>query len=324
MRIKFFPSIPVSSICLFLTLALSSAPATAEKIVIGTMNWAYMQVMSNVLKLLIEENYGEEVEFVPGKHAMFFKAMDSGKGEVDIFPDLWLPNNQGMADEYVTDRGTIALTQGTFTGGDAFCTTKHTKNSLGLNTIYDLAKPEIVEALDTNGDGKGELWLGGPGWTSTEYHKVRARDYGFHDLYELQEYEEALVIAQIDKAVKGNKPFAFACYAPHHVFGLHEIIEEPEHDPEKWTAVHPSDSADWYEESYMATSFPLSTSYIAYSKRLDTATPEVVSFLNRVVFGTDLINQWSAAIDVDKRDALEYSKEWIDSNAATVDSWLGR
>ena len=53
MRIKFLSGIPVSSICLFLTLSVSSAPAAAEKIVIGTMNWAYMQVMSNVLKLLI-------------------------------------------------------------------------------------------------------------------------------------------------------------------------------------------------------------------------------------------------------------------------------
>ena len=147
MRFRSLFGIPGSAICLFLTLTLSSGTAAAEKIVIGTMNWAYMQVMSNVLKLLIEENYGEEVEFVPGKHAMFFKGMDSGKGEVDIFPDLWLPNNQGMADEYVTGRGTVAITQGTFSGGDALCTTKHTRDSLGLNTIYDLAKPEVVEAI---------------------------------------------------------------------------------------------------------------------------------------------------------------------------------
>ena len=99
------------AICLGLALILGSGAAKAEKIVIGTVNWAYMQVMSNVLKVLIEENYGEEVEFVPAKHAMFFKAMDNGKGEVDIFPDLWLPNNQGMFDEYVTDRGTVAITQ---------------------------------------------------------------------------------------------------------------------------------------------------------------------------------------------------------------------
>ena len=324
MRLRNRFNLRTLSICLGLALILGSGAAKAEKIVIGTMNWAYMQVMSNVLKVLIEDNYGEEVEFVPGKHAMFFKAMDNGKGEVDIFPDFWLPNNQGMADEYVTDRGTVAITQGTFTGRDAFCTTKYTKDTLGLNTIYDLAKPEVVQALDTNGDGLGELWLGGPGWTSTEYHKVQARDYGFNDLYELQEYEEALVISKIDAAVKANKALVFACYAPHHIFGLHEIIDEGEHDPEKWTAVHPSDSTNWYEESHMATSFPLSTSYIAYSKRLDTTAPEVVNFLNRVVFGTALINEWSAAIDVDKRDAVDYSKEWIAENTDTVDAWLGR
>ena len=309
---------------LLLILTLGSGTAAAEKIVIGTMNWAYMDVMSNVLKFLIEDNYGVEVEFVPGKHAMFFKGMDAGTGEVDIFSDLWLPNNQAMADEYVKNRGTVKLTQVTFTGGDAMCTTKYTKETYGLNTIYDLSKPEVVEATDTDGDGKGELWLGAPGWTSAAYMKVRARDYGYADLYELQEYEEALIVAQIDKAVKSNKAIAFACYAPHHVFGLHEIIEEPEHDPEKWKPVHPSTSTDWYEESYLATSFPMSSSYIAYSTRLENAAPAVVNFLHRIVFGTALINEWSAAIDIDKRDAVDYSREWIAENTATVDAWLGR
>jgi ABC-type proline/glycine betaine transport system substrate-binding protein len=50
----------------------------------------------------------------------------------------------------------------------------------------------------------------------------------------------------------------------------------------------------------------------------------VVKFLHRIVFGTDLINEWSAAIDIDKRDAVDYSKEWIAANEATVNTWLGR
>ncbi len=324
MRLNNFRKLRLPSACLLLVLTLGSGNAVAEKIVIGTMNWAYMDVMSNVFKFLIEDNYGVDVEFVPGKHAMFFKGMDAGTGEVDIFSDLWLPNNQAMADEYVTNKGTVKLTQVTFNSRDAMCTTKYTKETYGLNTIYDLAKPEVVQATDTDGDGRGELWMGASGWTSAAYMKVRARDYGFSDLYELQEYEEALIVKQIDTAVKQNKALAFACYAPHHVFGLHEIIEEPEHDPEKWKPVHPSTSTDWYNESYLATSFPISSSYIAYSARLETATPEVVKFLHRIVFGTDLINEWSAAIDIDKRDAVDYSKEWIAANEATVNTWLGR
>ena len=99
MKINKFRRLRAVSAGLLLILTFGSGTAAAEKIVIGTMNWAYMDVMSNVLKFLIEDNYGVEVEFVPGKHAMFFKGMDAGTGEVDIFSDLWLPNNQAMADE---------------------------------------------------------------------------------------------------------------------------------------------------------------------------------------------------------------------------------
>ena len=88
--------------------------------------------------------------------------------------------------------------------------------------------------------------------------------------------------------------------------------------------MHPSKDSEWYEKSYMATSFPPSKSYIAYSKRLETDAPEIVNFLNRVNFGTDLINEWSYEIDVNKRDAVDYSKEWVASNPDKVNAWLGR
>lgn len=314
----------VLTIFLMLTATIGNNVAIADKITIGTMNWAYMQVMANVLKVVIEDNFGSEVDFVPGKHAVFFKAMDRGKGEVDIFPDLWLPNNQSMADEYVTQRKTVALTQETFKGGDKFCTTQYTRDTYGLRTVYDLTKPEIAKQLDTDGDGLGEMWMGGQGWASTAYHKVRARDYGFSDLYDLQEYEEAVVLASIDAAVKANKAIAFACYSPHHVFGQYATIEEPAHDPAKWKPIHPSADPEWYEKGYLATSFPPAQSHIAYSKRLETAAPEVANFLNRVTFGTDLINEWSSEIDVNKRNAVDYAKEWVAANSAKVNVWLGR
>ena len=79
-----------------------------------------------------------------------------------------------------------------------FCTTKAAKDRYGLASVYDLTKPEIVELTDRNGDGKGEIWMGAPGWASTNIHKVRARDYGFADLYELTVSEENLALHQVD------------------------------------------------------------------------------------------------------------------------------
>ena len=305
-------------------LAFGAAQAE-EKIVIGQPNWAYAKVMTNVLKYVVEDNYGHKVEFVPGTHPVFFKAMDQGKGEVDIHPDIWLPNNQSLVDEYVEEKGTVVLTQETFAAMDGFCTTQAAKDKYGLASVYDLTKPEIVELTDRNGDGKGEIWVGAPGWASTNIHKVRARDYGFADLYELTVSEENVVLSQIDADAKAGKVVVWACYLPHHIFGMHPlaILEEPEHDPEKWKMVDAHENPNWYEESYVATAFPPVGSHMGYSKRLETAAPNVAKLLGNVEFGTALINDWSSAVAVDERDPAEFAREWVDGNQDLIKSWLG-
>ena len=306
------------------TISGAAVHAT-ETVVIGQPNWAYAKVMTNVLKTIVEDNFGLEVEFVPGTHPVFFKAMDQGRGDVDIHPDVWLPNNQGFIDEYVDEKGTVAVTSPTFAAMDAFCTTKAARDRYGLASVYDLTRPEIVELTDRNGDGKGEVWMGAPGWASTNIHKVRARDYGFADLYELTVSEENVILSQIDADAKAGRVVVWACYLPHHIFGMHELVvlEEPEHDPAKWTIVDASADPDWYEKSTAATSFPPISSQIAYSKRLDTAAPNVVDLLNNIEFGTQLINEWSSAVAVDERDPEQYAREWVAGNQERVKSWLG-
>lgn len=297
----------------------------AGEIVIGVPNWAYAKVIANVIKVIVEENYAVEVEFVPGNHPVFFKAMDGGKGEVDIHPDVWLPNQQSFIDKYVTTNGTVILTEPKFDAKQGFCTTRHAKDTYGLASVYDLAKPEIVRLTDTDGDGKGEMWMGAPGWTSTNFDKVRARDYGFADLYELTTTEETLVLSQIDSAAKADKVVVWACYSPHHIFGMHELIylEEPTHDPTKWNPIQPGDDPNWYENSSAATSWPPTTSQMAYSKRLLTDAPPVAKLIDNIEFDTQLINDWSYAVSVEKRDPEEFAREWVAANQDRVNGWLG-
>ncbi len=88
----------------------TSAAQAAEKVVVGQPNWAYAKAISNVIKVVAEENYGVEVDFVPGTHPIFFKAMDQGNGDVDIHPDVWLPNQQSYINEYANEKKSVVLT----------------------------------------------------------------------------------------------------------------------------------------------------------------------------------------------------------------------
>ncbi len=309
---------------LIISAAMSSAVFAADKIIIGELNWGYAKVMTNVIRIVAEDNYGLQVDMVPGNHAVFFKAMDQGKGEVDVHPEVWLPNNQGLVDQYVNENQTVVLTDEKFPAFDGFCTTQDAVDTYGLKSVYDLTRPEIVELTDRDGDGKGEIWMGAPGWSSTKIHQVRARDYGFSDLYELTVSEENVILAQIDADAKAGKVIVWACYLPHHVFGMHKlaVIEEPAHDPEKWQVANLNDDPNWLENSHVSTSFPPISSHMAYSKRLETDAPEMAKLLNGIKFSQQLINDWSFAVSVEERDPAEFAREWVNANQDMVQSWL--
>ncbi len=314
----------LSAVVLACSIAAVPTVQAADKIVIGQLNWGYAKIMTNVIKNVVEDNYGLQVEMVPGNHAVFFKAMDQGKGEVDVHPEVWLPNNQGLVDEYVNDKKTVALTDVVFPAFDGFCTTQSAVDTYGLKSVYDLTRPEIVALTDRNGDGRGEIWMGAPGWSSTKIHQIRARDYGFADLYELTVSEENLILAQIDADAKAGRIIVWACYLPHHIFGMHElaILEEPAHDPEKWQVADLSDDPNWMENSYVSTSFPPISSHIAYSRRLDTDAPEMAKLLNGIELSQQIINEWSFAASVEERDPTVYAREWVDDNREMIRSWM--
>ncbi len=139
------------------------------------------------------------------------------------------------------------------------------------------------------------------------------------------ESEETIILSKVDADAKAGKTVIWACYAPHHIFAIHDIVmlEEPEHDPAKWNPILPKDDPDWYDKSVVATSWPPIGSHMVYSKRLITAAPEVARMIDRMKLSTALINEWAFEISVNDRDPLEYAREWVSNNQSEVKGWLG-
>jgi ABC-type proline/glycine betaine transport system substrate-binding protein len=71
------------------------APAFAADIVIGVPNWPSVAATANVLKVVIEDNLGLEVELQNGTNPIVFEAMD--KGSMHAHPEVWMPNQQNLS-----------------------------------------------------------------------------------------------------------------------------------------------------------------------------------------------------------------------------------
>jgi glycine betaine/proline transport system substrate-binding protein len=308
-----------------LLLSAASSNAIAADATFPEYNYAAGRAVAHIVKAVAEENLGLEIDTTPtGSVPVVWEAMGRGRGDIDMQPEVWLPNQQGLVSKYVKNKGTVKLGLHPYKATQGLCVTKLTREKYGVKSIYDLLNPEIADIFDTNGDGKGELYIGPNGWMSTNIEKVRARDFGYGEIYELQVMEEAAAMAKLDTAVAKGKPFVFSCYSPHHSWILHELVylEEPAHDPAKWKIVNPDSSENWYDESHIDTSWGNITVGIAYSKTLEQRAPSLARLLDNIQMDADTVSGWIFEVGVNKRDPQEMAQEWVANNPDIVNQWL--
>lgn len=299
-----------------------SGIASAADIVIGVPNWPSVAANANILKVIIEDNLGLQVELQNGTNPIVFEAMDSGA--MHAHPEVWLPNQQNLHDTFVKDKGTVDYAREGVPAFQGMCLPKALADEHGIKSIDDLTNPDVAALFDSDGDGKGEIWIGAPGWASTNVEKVRAKSYGYDQTFELTESDETLAYANLDNAIKTGKPWVGFCYTPHYVFVLHDmqILEEPPYDASMWKVVQPTDDPAWLEISTAGTAWDTAYLHLHYAKALEDSHPEVAKLFSNLSLTTDIVSEWTFALVIDKKDPAAYAKEWVTANEDMVLGWL--
>ena len=316
----------LKTIALSAAMALPSGALLAQDVVrIAEPNWASGRAMAGLIKVIVEDKLGGQAELVPGTNAVIFKAMDRGKGEIDVHPDVWLPNQSNFTDEYVDANKTVALSEGNYEGFSAFCAPREFAETHNIKTVFDLAKPEVAALMDRDGDGMGDIWVGAPGWASTKINSVKVRDYGITNFFTPIEAEEEVATASISDALNKGEGYAFYCYAPHYNWFVFDMVrlEEPEYDPAKYDMKQPAEDNNWFENSKVTTGDKPKTIHVGYSKSLENRTPSVADFLAKIDMDTETVNNFTHEIVVKQRSSEDVAREWIAANSDRVDTWLG-
>ena len=303
-------------------LSAGVASVHAADVVIGVPNWPSVAATASILKVVLEDNLGLEVELQNGTNPVIFEAMDSGS--MHVHPEVWLPNQTNLHDTFVKTKGTVKMNPNGVASFQGMCVTKATAERTGITMLGDLADPDMAKHFDTNGDGRGEIWIGASGWASTNVEKVRAKSYGYDETMELMEMDETLAMANVDTAVAKDVNHVFYCYTPNHMFAMHDlvILEEPAYDASKWMVIQPTDDPQWLEKSEAPVAWDLAYLHVHYAASLEQTHPEAAALLNSVKLDTDLVSGMTYALVVEKADPDEYAKQWVQDNAALVDSWM--
>ena len=191
-------------------VALSTGGAAqAADIVIGVPNWASVNATAHVLEVVIEDNLGLDVELQNGTNPIVFEAMDSGS--VHVHPEVWMPNQQNLHDTYVQDKGSVVMNTNPVQAEQGMCVPAAIAEEYDIKHIDDLSDPDKIAIFDTDGNGTPEVWIGAPGWASTVVEKIRAKSYGYDQMFELTEYEETIAYANLANAATAGEPWIGFC-----------------------------------------------------------------------------------------------------------------
>ena len=292
------------------------------KMVVSVPNWPSARARAHVLKVVIENNFGIEVELQNSTNPVIFEGMDSGA--MHVHPEGWLPNHANLHKKYVEENKTVLQGKVATPADQAICTTKGTVERTGIVKLEELAKPDMAAKFDSDGDGKGEMWIGATGWASTNVEKIRAKSYGYDQTMQLKEMDETLALADIDAAIAKKSNIVFYCYSPHHTFMLYDLqmLKEEPHDPAQWEVLQPTDDPDWLQKSRALTAWKRAEMYVYYAASLEQSHPAVAKMLSQVNIDNETTTKMTYALVVDKTPADKFAQAWVKDNATLVDSWL--
>lgn len=309
----------------FLMAGLASAalcaPAFGATIIVGKPDWPSAQVTAHIIKEVIEKNSDVDVKLRPIGTIELIGAID--RGEVDVHPEVWLPNSKEIVDKYV-GRGSLRLSPVSVTASQHMCTTRQTSEDTGLTSLNDLTNPDVAAHFDTDHDGKGEIWIGSNTWSSTRIERVRAKSYGYDATMMLLTMPEDQAMASVDAAVATGAPIVFYCYAPHYLFALHDVVrlEEPNHDPEAWHIVTAEQDPAWLSMSRAPTAWEPSRYHVGYATELLRDHSSIVDILDAIEITDEDAEAMSYAVHVERRAPEEIANTWIAANGQRIREWV--
>ncbi|MCY3879270.1 MAG: glycine/betaine ABC transporter substrate-binding protein [Rhodobacteraceae bacterium] len=295
--------------------------ADTAKVTISDLTWTGARAIGHVIEAIIEGPLGSEAEIVSGLSdgSVVAAGMDKGDGSADVYTDLWMPNRQGIWDQYVDGAQSVGVNK-PYLGTQMMYVPTFMAGR--VNTVEHLRDPEVAAMFDKDGNGKGEYWAGDAGWKSTRMWQVKFKSYGLDELWEPEILPDATFKAQLKTAIAREQPILFYYWTPEWVHAAYDItpIEEPART--EGCENHDLDNEDWLEVSHFDCVSSDAMIYVAYSKSLEQRNPPVAKFLSQIQLDPAVVNQWILEIGRDKLDPRDVAEAWVENNMDTVNSWI--
>lgn len=295
----------------------NSVMAERKNVVIGSLTWSGSQALEQIMKYVLEEKLDIPVKVTNLAQPLLWAALD--KGSADVYPDMWMPNQKAGFDKYVTQRKTVAVKLSYDNAVEGIWIPTQIAKKHGIKSVFDLKGKEKM--FDTNGNGKGEMWVGPYDWAVTDKNISKIKEYGLN--LEPVAVQQWLFLAMLKEAMRKDKPLVFYYWKPEWPMAKYDLtmLEEPPYDPKKHVYVKGNP-----EKTHIATAFPPATIYVGVSKKMKKRLPKAYQFFMNWYIPIDEVSTLIADLedvpDNPKKPAAEVAKQWVESHPKIVKDWL--
>ena len=256
-----------------------------EVISIGVAPYVQIDVLAAILEEAYEE-LGYATERVEGD--MGFMYLGVSQGDIDVFPDGWLPVLHGNY---------IERYEGDLEVGEIL----YEEATMGITVPAYMEDINTIQDLKDNADLFDNRIVGiepSAGIMLTANETIEAYDMASE--IEILESSTAGMLAEVDTAIKAEEPIAFLGWRPHLMFSEYDlkILED---DKDIWSAddVHVITATDLQERA-----------------------PEVYEFSQKFEMTIEDIEEIFAQAEESGSSVEEVAKEWFQDNRQVLDDML--
>ncbi|WGF89032.1 glycine betaine ABC transporter substrate-binding protein [Marinivivus vitaminiproducens] len=205
-----------------IALTAGGAQAQAEKsIKIGWTAWADAEAVTKLAQRILTEKMGYEVELVMADIGIQYQGI--AQGDLDAMMMSWQPVTHAsyleQLGDQVDDLGPIYTHAKLGWAVPAYVPEDQ------VASIEDLAKPEVAEQLGNQIQGID------PGAGLMQASEKAVSNYGLSD-YTLVSSSEAAMLAELDRAERGEEWIVATLWNPHWIFSKYDLryLEDPKGD----------------------------------------------------------------------------------------------
>jgi len=313
---------------LALGLLAQGAQAAEERkpIHFGELTWESGSLITEVLRLLVEQGYGYPTDTLPGSTVSLETAL--AHNDIQVIGEEWAGRSpawiKAEAEGKVAGLGDIVknanegwwvpdyVIHGDPARGIAAAAPQ-------LRSVSDLPRYRQV-FRDAEAPDKGRFLNSPTGWTSEIVNSQKLKAYGLEDSYvNFRSGSGAAMDAEIASAIRRGKPVLFYYWSPTPLMGRYKLVrlEEPPFDAEAWKTLVDASNPN----PRGCQSLPARLS-IGVSAAFGKDYPELVALFEKVDIPIAELNAALAKMSETRQAPRDAAREFLKAHPQVWQAWL--